>query len=103
MTDTPTTSSSTSPTAPDQAFEVREKLAQLEASLLEATPNMPSLLRDIHRTLKADPDVVTILTEEECSILVRGLKKQTATEIATTSLKKGGKKAMAKMQVGLDL
>jgi len=84
----------------DQAFEVREKLASLEAALLSGTPDMPSLLRDIHRTLKADPDVVTILSEEECSILVRGLKKQTATEIATKAVKKGGKKAMSKMTVG---
>jgi len=81
----------------DQAYQVREKLAQLEASLLENSPNMPTLLRDIHRNLKADPDVVTILTEEECSILVRGLKKQTATEIATTAIKKKPKKAMSKM------
>lgn len=88
----------------DQAFQVREKLASLEAALLEGTPNIPGLLRDIHQTLKADPDVVTILSEEECSILVRGLKKQTATEIATKAVKKGsGKKAQSKMQVGLDL
>jgi hypothetical protein len=86
----------------DQAFEVREKLAQLEAALLDATPNMPLLLRDIHKTLKADPDVVTILSEEECSILVRGLKKQTQTEIAIGAVKTK-KKAQSKMQVGLDL
>ncbi len=83
----------------DQAFEVREKLASLEAALLAGTPGMPTLLRDIHRSLKADPDVVTLLSEEECSILVRGLKKQTATEIATKAVKKGGSKAMSKMTV----
>lgn len=80
-----------------QAFEVREKLAQLEAQLTEGTTNIATLLRDIHRTLKNDPDVVTILSEEECSILVRGLKKQTSTEIATTATKKKGSKAMSKM------
>lgn len=84
---------------PDQAFEVREKLASLEEALLAGTPNMAVLLRDIHRTLKADSDVVTLLSEEECSILVRGLKKQTATEIATKAVKKGTKKAMSKMTV----
>lgn len=81
-----------------QAYEIKEKLAQLEAALLSATPNMPTLLRDIHRSLKADPDVVTILSEEECSILVRGLKKQTATEIAVGAVK-GKKKAQSKMTV----
>lgn len=84
---------------PNQAFEVQEKLAQLETALLEATPNMAGLLRDIHRTLKKDPDVVTILSEEECSILVRGLKKQTATTIATSVAKAKPKKALKKLTV----
>ena len=83
----------------DQAFEVREKLAHLEEALTAGTPNMATLLRDIHRSLKADPDVVTILSEEECSILVRGLKKQTATEIATTATKKGAKKSLKKLTI----
>lgn len=83
----------------NQAFEVQEKLAKLEEALLAGTPNMPVLLRDIHRTLKSDPDVVTILSEEECSILVRGLLKQTATAIATAVVKKAPKKAMSKMTV----
>lgn len=80
----------------NQAFEVQEKLAKLEAKLVEGTPNIATLLRDIHRQLKADPDIVTLLSEEECSILVRGLKKQTATEIVTTAKSKP-KKAMSKM------
>ena len=79
-----------------QAFEVKEKLAQLEAALLAGTPNMATLLQDIHRTLKQDPDVVTLLSEEDCSILVRGLKKQTNTEIAVKAVKKKTK-AMSKM------
>lgn len=81
----------------DQAFEVREKLAQLEADLTSATPNIAVLLRDIHRNLKSDPDLVTILSEEECSILVRGLKHQTNTSIATTAIKRKPKKALSKM------
>lgn len=83
----------------NQAYEVREKLAQLEEALLKGTPNMPVLLRDIHSHLKKDPDVVTILSDEECSILVRGLKKQTNTEIAIAATKKKPKKAMSKMTV----
>ena len=86
-----------------QAFQIKEKLARLEEALLAKTPGMPTLLRDIHTHLKRDPDVVTLLSEEECAILVQGLKKQTATEIATSAIKSKPKKAMAKMQVGLDL
>ena len=82
-----------------QTFEIKEKLASLEAALLEAQPNLATLLRDIHRKLKADPDLVTILTEEECSILVRGLKKQTSTEIAGSAIKKSPKKAISKVTI----
>jgi hypothetical protein len=81
------------------AYEVKEKLAALEAALLSDTPAMPTLLRDIHRKLKSDPDVVTILTEEECAILVRGLKKQTSTNIATKAIKKGATKSLSKLSV----
>ena len=81
----------------NQAYQIQEKLVQLQEKLETNVPGIAILLRDIHQTLKADPDTVTLLSEEECSILVRGLKKQTATEIATSALKSGGKKAMSKM------
>jgi len=85
---------------PTQAFAVQEKLAQLEDMLTNEVPNISVLLRDIHRTLKQDPDVVTILSEQECSILVRGLKKQTNTNISTGAVKKAKTgKAMSKMTV----
>ena len=86
-------------TANTQAFEIKEKLAQLENALLESLPTMPTLLRDIHRSLKADPDTVTLLTEEECAILVSGLKKQTQTEIATKVIKAKPRKALSKLTV----
>lgn len=75
----------------DNATQVREKLATLEANLNDQVPNLAVLLRDIHKQLKSDPEVVTLLSEEECSIFVRGLKKQTATEIATAAPKAKGK------------
>jgi hypothetical protein len=84
-------------------YQVQEKLLALNEALLASTPNMATLLRDIHRQLKADPDLVTILTEEECNIVAEGLKKQTSTELATTMAKSAPKKAMGKMQLGLDL
>ena len=83
----------------NQAEQVREKLASLEQALLDGTPNMPTLLRDIHRQLKKDPDVVTILSDKECSILVRGLKKQTNTEITASVIKKAPTKAMKNITV----
>lgn len=87
----------------DQAFEVREKLASLQEALLAGTPTMPKLLQDIHRNLKKDPDIVTLLSDEECSILVRGLKKQTATEIATKIVKKKSTGKAVKNMTAADL
>lgn len=82
---------------PDQSFEIREKLAALQAQLEEGTPGIATLLRDIHRQLKRDPDVVTILTEEECATLVNGLKQQTKIEIASKATKKKASKSLKSM------
>ena len=80
-------------------FEAQEKLASLESDLIAGTPNISTLLRDIHRTLKADESLVTILSAEECSILVRGLKKQTNTEIAVAAIKKPARKSLKSLSV----
>jgi len=82
--------------APNQAFAIQEKLATLEEALTNSTPGIATLLRDIHSSLKKDPDVVTLLSEEECEILVRGLKKQTSTEIAVSAMKSKGAKPLKK-------
>lgn len=73
-----------------QEYVIKEKLAQLEDALLSKLPTMPTLLRDIHSQLKKDAELVTILSEEECKILVKGLEAQTKTELAATLLKKKG-------------
>ena len=82
-----------------RAFEIQEKLASLAEQLLAVQPNITTLLRDIHRSLKADPDVVTILTEEECATLVKGLQKQTSTIILTAAVKKSSKTVLSKITV----
>lgn len=69
------------------SFAIKEQIESLNQALLSQHPQMPSLLRDIWKTLKANPDQVTLLEEEEIGIIVNGLKKQTATEIATNALK----------------
>lgn len=83
----------------DQAYQIQEKLAQLEDALTKKLPTIKTLLSIIHRALKKDPAVATILSEEECEILFRGLKKQTGVEIATTQRAKQTKKAISKMTV----
>ncbi len=76
------------------AQQVQENLAQMEEALLSDTPNIATLLRTIHQQLKKDPEIVTILSEEECGILVSGLKEHTAIEISTKALKKTGTKSL---------
>lgn len=78
----------------NQADQVKEKLATLEESLTQNLPNINTLLRTIHQQLKKDAEIVTVLTDEECAILVLGLKKQTDTEIATAALKGGKGKSL---------
>jgi hypothetical protein len=76
----------------DTAFVVKEQIATLQARILEAHPTLPLVLREIHKTLQADPEVVTLLTEEEIGIIVNGLSKQTQTTIATSlATKRTGK------------
>lgn len=81
--------------------ELKMKIAELQSMILGAHPRMPLLLKDIHSILKNDPDNVTLLSEEDIGIIVSGLKKQTATEITTATLKKSTK-ALSKI-TDLDL
>jgi hypothetical protein len=84
-------------------LELKEKVAALQSAILAAHPTMPVLLRTIHTLLKKDPENVTLLSEEDISVIVSGLKKQTLTEITTAALNKGtGTKSLKKLTL-LDL
>lgn len=67
--------------------QISEKILSLKEALLSQHPTMPTLLQEIHKTLKANPDCVTLLTPAEVGVIVTGLKAQTKTEIATAALK----------------
>lgn len=84
---------------PNVAYEVQEKVEQLKNSLLSAHPQMPILLRTIHTQLKKDPEIVTLLSEEEIGIILSGLKKQTQTEISVTISKAGKGKSLKSTSV----
>lgn len=64
------------------------KIAELQETIVSCHPRMPMLLREIHGILKADPDCVTLMSEEDIGTIVSGLKKQTQTEITAATLKK---------------
>jgi len=58
-------------------FELQEKLTALQSAILAKHPTMPTLLQDIHRALKLQPENVTLMSEEEIAIVVSGLQAQT--------------------------
>jgi hypothetical protein len=75
--------------------EIKIKIAELQAAILQSHPTIPTLLQAIHKVLKSDPENVTLMSEEDIGILVSGLKKQTMTEITTAVLKsKAGTKGL---------
>lgn len=75
-------------------FELQEKVLSLQASLLDRHPRMPVLLREIHTTLRAQPENVTLMSEEEIAIIVDGLKIQTSVEFATAITKNSSTKSL---------
>lgn len=85
-------------------FELREKVLQLQSAILERHPRMPVLLREIHTALRAQPENVTLSSEEEINIIVEGLKIQTGVEFAASAIKGAGtKSAISKIKsLGVD-
>ena len=79
----------------DSYTQIQEKIQSLSDSISLAHPQMPSLLREIRTTLKNDPALVTLLSEDEIQIIVLGLGKQTDTMIATAISKPSAAKAKA--------
>lgn len=81
------------------AFQVQEKIEQLNQALLSAHPQMPTLLRDIHTLLRSQPEIVTLLTDQEIGVLVASLKKQTGVAIVAAAPKKPSAAALKKLTV----
>jgi hypothetical protein len=75
------------------------KIAELATSIQSTLPNMPSLLQEIHRNLKSDPDLITILSSQEVAIIISGLSKQTQTTITTSILSGSKGKSLKKISV----
>ena len=80
----------------ESLITVRDKILSLQSAMLEKHPRMPTLLQEIHAALKAQPENVTLLPEEEIAILVKGLQHQTGVFRAETAVK--GKKSSTGIQ-----
>lgn len=70
--------------------DIKQKIVTLQAALEERVPNIKTYLADIHKTLAEDPEVVTAMSEEEISVVVKGLMQYANTEIPVS--KSAGKK-----------
>ena len=81
------------------AEQLKEQVLALQNALLNAHPQMTTLLKTIHSQLKADPSLVTVLEEDDIAIVVSGLSKLQQTIIAT-SVAKTGTKSMKNITVG---
>lgn len=81
--------------------QLQEKVASLQSALLAQHPAMPGMLREIHTQLKADAELVTLLSEEEIGTIVSGLMRQTQTQIVTGTAAKAA--ATKKLKSGITL
>lgn len=85
----------------NQADMIKMQVASLQAALVANTPQIPGLLREIHKQLATNPDCVTLLTEEEIASIVQGLEKQADTVLVETTVKaatSAAKSVKAKMK-----
>ena len=86
-----------------EVLSIKGKIAEMNKALLLASPMMPVLLREIHNQIRKDPELVTIITEEEIGMIVNGLKRQTNTALVTATVKQSTTKAEKVKQAKLTL
>lgn len=82
--------------------KIRMQLAELDQALLSAIPAFATILQDIHNKLGADPAVVTLMSEAEIEIIVRGMTKHADLEIVKPKTVRESKRAVSKVQIGAD-
>lgn len=51
------------------------EMAELESALNQQVPGFHTILRDIHIKLREDPNTVTLLSEDEIALIVKGLER----------------------------
>lgn len=76
----------------EERNEIFGKLRELEQALISLHPSMPILLQKIHKQLKADPAIVTIMNEDDIAIIFRALESHTNTKLMEVNIKKSPKK-----------
>jgi hypothetical protein len=78
------------------------KMNRLAEAIHIKHPTMPVLLMQIHKQLRADPELVTTLDEDAIGIVVSGLQIVTKTELVSVALKESKTKAK-KVAISVDM
>lgn len=79
--------------AMDQVTEIEMKIAQLREQLLKDTPALPTILQQIKMYLSKNPEVVTLLSEEQIGEIVQAAQRVSQVKIVEAAMKgRGGKK-----------
>lgn len=74
--------------------QLSEKVSALSEAILGRHPTMPTLLREIHTTLRSYPEQVTLLSESEIQVIVSGLSAQTNVAFAASASKPAAAKSL---------
>lgn len=74
--------------------QVKRHIADLQAELLSSHPKIPTLLSVIRKRLEEDPEIVTLLAEEEINICIQAMMKQTNTLLVKEVMEKASKKKL---------
>jgi hypothetical protein len=77
----------TSKTTEIDHLDFLAKMNSLAEAIHNQHPTMPVLLMQIHKQLRADPELVTTLEEDAIGIIVKGLQIQTKTELIAAATK----------------
>lgn len=72
--------------------QITSTMAELEEALESNIPGFANILKKIHQDLAADPDVVTLLTPEQISVVVRGLERHAGIIVTPAKAKKAAAK-----------
>lgn len=80
---------------------LKAQLAELADSLEKDIPGWKHILQQVYTSLKSDADVVTIMTEEEIALVVKGLIQFSGAELVASVTKGKKTKAPAIKDLGL--
>lgn len=87
---------SPAPTKAPSDHPLAMQFAELELALNAKDPQFPTILRQIHRHLGQDAELVTMMTEEEVQLIVTGMVVFAQAEIVEPAKAKAAKAAVTK-------